>query len=66
MYFDEATNYLDQESERRILGHLKKMSSTILFASHRLEVGKHADFTIDLTAAALVDGDSAGDREVGE
>lgn len=66
MYFDEATNYLDQESERRILGHLKKMSSTILFASHRLEVGKHADFTIELTAAALVDGDSVGDREVGE
>lgn len=54
MYFDEATNYLDKESERRILAHLKNMNSTILFASHRSEVGKYADVSIDLTKSALV------------
>ncbi len=50
MIFDEATSALDSETEKRVLTNISQAypTRTLIFITHRAEVLKHADFTLDI------------------
>lgn len=57
VFFDEATNSLDAESERRILGRLPQFfqGRTVVMIAHRLSTVKHADQLVVLDQGRIVE-----------
>lgn len=57
VFFDEATNSLDAENERRILEHLPQFfqGRTVVIIAHRLSTVKHADQIVVLDQGQLVE-----------
>lgn len=57
VFFDEATNSLDAENERRILEHLPQFfqGRTVVIIAHRLSTVKHADQIVVLDRGQVVE-----------
>lgn len=57
IFFDEATNALDANNEREIMGHLKDFyeGKTVIVVAHRLSTVKDADNIVVLDAGELVE-----------
>lgn len=56
LFFDEATNNLDYETESRVMNNICKLQMTKIFVTHRRELGAFANQVIDvatLTSKAL-------------
>ena len=52
--FDEATNWLDNESQSRIMANLSTLSSTRIVIAHRLSTLQHADRIYALESGRVV------------
>lgn len=54
LVLDEATANLDPALEEQVIQNLRSLDATVVFVTHRQEVWKHADHTIDLCAPSIL------------
>jgi len=60
LIFDEATSFLDYESEQRVQRNMKKICEgrTVFVVAHRLSTVRHADRILTIEGGKLIENDS--------
>ena len=53
LIFDEASNELDESTEKQLITNIQALGLTLIFVSHKPSVAKMADHRLDLTTSCL-------------